>query len=366
MKIFSFIILLVLLNSFSSPAQRIMLIARNDSSSLRGLSVVSDQVIWVSGSRGTVGKSLDGGKTWKWITVRNYESRDFRDIEAFDKQEAIIMAVAEPAIILKTRDGGNTWYKVYEDSAKGMFLDAMDFSDHKKGIVVGDPINGKFFLHFTEDGGETWHGLPGSSPASQEGEACFAASGTNILLGPGGSYSLVSGGKRSRFIRAAQGTLLPLQQGSESTGANSVATWEGKKYIVLGGDFAHDHDSTGNCAISVDGGKSWKKPEVPPHGYRSCAAWTGSSQIICCGTSGVDISIDGGIHWTLLSRESYNVCARAKTGTSIILAGSKGRIARLIPDQKISYYTAGKVSPGEPSPPILSRSFPFLAACLRM
>jgi hypothetical protein len=46
-------------------------------------------------------KSIDGGKTWKWLVVKGFENRDFRDIEAFDAATAIIMAVAEPANILK-------------------------------------------------------------------------------------------------------------------------------------------------------------------------------------------------------------------------------------------------------------------------
>ena len=64
--------------------------------SLRGLSAVNDKIIWVSGSNGTVGKSLDGGKTWSWMTVPGFEKRDFRDIEAFDAKTAIIMAIATP------------------------------------------------------------------------------------------------------------------------------------------------------------------------------------------------------------------------------------------------------------------------------
>ena len=97
------------------------------STSLRGLSVVNDNVAWVSGSKGTVGKTNNGGKTWKWITVKGFEKNDFRDIEAFDAVTAVIISVAEPAYILKTNDGGDSWKVVYENKGKGMFLDAMEF-----------------------------------------------------------------------------------------------------------------------------------------------------------------------------------------------------------------------------------------------
>src|SRR5439155_27013141 len=139
-----------LLVTYSSQAQTIQILSSGTKTSIRGLSVVNNNVLWASGSNGTVTCSTDGGKTFNWITVKGYEQRDFRDIEAFDSNIAIIMAVAEPAIILKTKDGGNTWKKVFEDSTKGMFLDAMDFLGNY-GVVVGDPIGGKLFRATTKD-----------------------------------------------------------------------------------------------------------------------------------------------------------------------------------------------------------------------
>lgn len=130
---------------FAQPNNPIQILEQGRKTSIRGLSVVSNKIIWVSGSGGSVGKSVDGGKSFKWFTVKGYEKRDFRDIEAYNHKTAIIMAVAEPALILKTTDGGENWYKVFEDSTKGMFLDAMS-AEAKTIQVIGDPINGKAFL----------------------------------------------------------------------------------------------------------------------------------------------------------------------------------------------------------------------------
>jgi photosystem II stability/assembly factor-like uncharacterized protein len=99
-------------------------------------------------------------KNWKWYKVSGFEKTDFRDIEAFDASNAIIMGVAEPAYILKTTDGGESWKVVYENKAKGMFLDAMEFWNEQSGIVVGDPVNGRFFITRTFDGGATWQDIP--------------------------------------------------------------------------------------------------------------------------------------------------------------------------------------------------------------
>src|SRR5687768_16967688 len=92
--------------SIVSFSQEIKMLTSGTRTSLRGLSVVTDKIVWVSGSAGTVGRSVDGGVNWQWLTVKGYEKRDFRDIEAFDDKTAIIMAIAEPAQILRTTDGG--------------------------------------------------------------------------------------------------------------------------------------------------------------------------------------------------------------------------------------------------------------------
>ena len=89
--------------------------------SIRGLSVVDDNIVWISGSNGTVARSVNGGKSFEWQTLAGYEKRDFRDIEAFDENTAVIMAVAEPAVILKTRDGGKSWNKVLKTARRVCF-----------------------------------------------------------------------------------------------------------------------------------------------------------------------------------------------------------------------------------------------------
>ena len=314
-------------------AQTIEPVSSGTKSSFRGLSVVNDEVVWVSGSNGTVGKSVDGGATWEWIVVKGFESRDFRDIEAFDKDCVIIMAISEPAHILKTMDGGKNWKVVFTDSTKGMFLDAIDFYNNRNGMVVGDPVNGKVFLAYTKNKGDTWIKFNGGKKqrrwVTNDGEAFFASSGTNINYLKKGSYRLVSGGKSSRWFDEAGDHALSIVQGKESTGANSIATYM-NQYAIVGGDFANDKDTTRNCIITKDGGRNWIFPTSTPRGYRSCVIFLNAEQLITCGTSGVDFSLDGGMNWRLISAEGYHVCQKAKKGKSVFLAGGNGKIAKLV------------------------------------
>ncbi|HEV2353446.1 MAG TPA: oxidoreductase [Puia sp.] len=319
-----------------APAATVKLLISRPHTSLRGLSVVNDRIVWVSGSSGTVGRSLDGGMTWTWMTVPGFEKRDFRDIEAFDAKTAVIMAIAEPADILKTTDGGKSWKLVYENSARGMFLDAMEFWNINSGIAVGDPVNGRFFVTRTFDGGNSWHDIPfREMPKADSGEGCFAASGTNIRALDLDEACFVSGGLRSRLFIRDQAIDLPVLQGTASTGANSIAVKDhlklhgGEHLIVVGGDFSRDTVSSRNCFLSNDRGRTWMAPAIPPHGYRSCVEYIGGNSVLCCGTSGVDISYDNGMNWELIASEGFHVCRRARKGTAVFLAGSAGRVAKL-------------------------------------
>src|SRR5260370_34007407 len=51
--------------------------------SLRGLSAVSADVIWASGTGGTGIKNVRGGKTWAGMVVAGAEKLDVRGIRAF-------------------------------------------------------------------------------------------------------------------------------------------------------------------------------------------------------------------------------------------------------------------------------------------
>lgn len=309
--------------------------------SFRGLTVVSEKILWVSGSKGTVGRSLDGGSHWQWQTIHGFEKRDFRDIHGFNENEAVIMAVAEPAQILRTSDGGAHWTVVFTDTTQGMFLDAMDFSNKQNGVVIGDPIKGEAFIALTKDGGKTWIPFhPQPAVLLDQGEAFFAASGSNIHLSENGVAGFVTGGKQTRFwsIPTNQSKFshsnmafvrtLPLQVGKESTGANSLFH-DGNLLWVCGGDFGNDKESAGTWTYSKDGGESWTTPPTSPKGYKSCIIKTIHGKLIACGTTGVELFDNQNNKWEKISETGFHVCQSDPKGRFVFLAGGKGRIAKI-------------------------------------
>lgn len=342
---FSKILYLFLLLTSSEYAQSqqkysISILDSGRSVSLRGLSVPSDSIVWVSGNNGYVARSTDGGAHFNWMQVAGFEKRDFRSIHAFNADTAVIMAIAEPAQILRTTDGGAHWQIVFTDNTPGMFLDAMHF-EGTSGAVVGDPVNGRLFIAHTEDAGRSWFKMKPYMPEAEEGEACFASSGTNMQLVKVQRrlpfLALVTGGMVSRLhLIPVPGSkagvtvnTLPMIQGKETTGANSIAVWK-DSWLVVGGDFTRPNDTTGNCAISTNSGKNWHKPGTPPAGYRSCVIYVDKGKALTSGLNGVDITDDDGLHWFPISNQSFHVIQKSQKGNSVYLAGSKGQIGKLL------------------------------------
>jgi photosystem II stability/assembly factor-like uncharacterized protein len=283
-----------------------------------------------------VGKSLDGGLSFRWIEVNGYAKRDFRDIEAFDSSTAIIMAVAAPALILKTSDGGLSWRKVFEDTTTGMFLDAMDF-DGENGVVVGDPIEDKVFLAETSDFGETWQVVKKYTNCTSmaQGEAFFASSGSNIIMKnlkiTNNKFVYVSGGIVSRLFIGDVCFPLPIQSGKNSTGANAIdISPSGKTGIVVGGDFSNDNLSVSSSVlISFENRVVFSFSQTPSNGYKSSVSFVSESEVVSCGTSGVDFSADHGVNWKNISTAGFHVVKKSKKGQTVFFAGANGKLGKL-------------------------------------
>jgi hypothetical protein len=334
----AFIALLAILifcqNSFAqnSGNNSIKILTQKKGISIRGLAVPNQNTIWASGSKGSIAKSVNGGSDFEWMQVKGYETRDFRSIHAWNDKEAIIVAIAAPAIILKTKDGGISWYKVYENADTLMFLDAIHFKDVSNGLVVGDPISNHIFLLSTIDKGENWNEIPSSyfKTPLEKGEAFFASSGSNIAQNSKDDF-LVSGGLRSRLWINGEAIDIPILQGGTSTGANSMAiSPSGYDIMIVGGDFMKDTSRVQN-AVGLKQSirkSSWviEKSIGHPNGYRSGVVYISNSILISCGSSGVDISKNKGKSWDLISTESFHVVRKQPNTKSVFLAGGGGRI----------------------------------------
>ncbi|GHN01292.1 oxidoreductase [Cytophagales bacterium WSM2-2] len=302
-------------------------------SSFRALSVIDNSVAWVGGTKGTIGRTRDGGKTFSFRQVPGCETLDFRSVYAFDSLNVVIANAGSPAYILRTNDGGKSWKQVYKNEIKEAFIDGIDFWSDKKGMIYGDPINGRMLMISTSDGGMTWGDVPEDQrPLLKEGEASFAASGTGIRCFEKKKIAITTGGKISRLWNSEDAGMtwtvsdLPILQGIESAGAFSSVFW-GKKGVVVGGDYKNEAQTGQHVYVTTDKRKTWTLPIKPTRGLREAVEFLGNDYLIAVGPQGADLSNDGGLNWTALSDEKgFHTIRKARDGSLIIAAGN-GKIS---------------------------------------
>ncbi|MEP2669200.1 MAG: YCF48-related protein [Cyclobacteriaceae bacterium] len=300
-------------------------------SSFRGLSVVNNQVAWVSGSNGWVGISTNGGNTWEFNQVKGHETSGFRSLYAFDEHRAIIANAGSPTNILITADAGKTWKVVYTNNHEAAFIDGIDFWNEKEGLIYGDPIDGKMLLLKTSDGGSTWNEVV-TAPQLNEGEASFAASGTGIrCVGKSLAY-LSTGGMTSRFwITSDKGNTWnvqtpPIVQGDVATGIYSFAVYK-NNIVLVGGDYTRPALATNHNLYSDDRGATWNTPSQPSRGYRECVEFISQKILLTTGPTGTDISYNQGASWKAFSDlEGFHVIRKARKGKLMVIAGNNGQI----------------------------------------
>lgn len=311
--------------------------AIDTTASFRGLSVVSDQVVWASGTGGTFIRTTDGGKTWQVGKVPGAEKLDFRDVEAFDANTAYLLSIGngESSRIYKTTDAGATWKLQFKNTDEKAFFDAFAFWDKNNGIAMSDPVDGHYLLIATKDGGKTWKAINSSKmPPAMEGEAAFAASGMCLVTNGKTDAYIVSGGKDARVFRSSDRGLTwsvsdtPMVKGTDGSGIFSIAMHDAKNGVIVGGNYEKDTEKENNLAFTANGGKTWLAG-TGLTGYRSGVAFIDRQTIVAGGTSGSDISTNGGKTWTNLDKESYNA-VQAKGKTAVWAVGAKGMVARLL------------------------------------
>ena len=326
--------------------------------SLRGIHALPGGIAWASGTDGTVLRTEDGGYLWQKCAVpHDAEKQDFRSIWAWDAQRALAVS-SGPAYnsrIYKTSDGCKTWKRTLYNPDPNGFWDGIVFITEHNAFLLGDPLDGRWDMKFTQDAGDTWFGAgdPGLE-ADAKTEGAFAASNSSLAaMGP--NFWFGSGGTGGAFLHystkecagqpkgaecplAWHKVAVPMAGGTAGAGVFSVSAREYlptdfhpkgqtelKLHVVaVGGDYEKPNESKGTAAYSTDGGVTWTAAAVPPHGYRSAVAWDKADRAwIAVGTNGSDYSRDDGKTWQPLDDGEWNALSLP------YVVGPKGRIAKL-------------------------------------
>jgi hypothetical protein len=189
----------------------------NTTASLRGIHNAGGGVAWASGTNGTVLRTEDGGYLWQTCTIPpGAEKLDFRGIQAFDENTAIVMSSGKGDLsrLYKTTDGCQTWHLLFTNPDKEGFWDTIvglprPRSDYF-GSILGDPVEGSFtYLSALESSNDIFQShlvrertLLGSLeqggkapiPSPLPSESSFAASNSSMISLPSGGLAFATGG----------------------------------------------------------------------------------------------------------------------------------------------------------------------------
>ncbi|MFJ3924735.1 WD40/YVTN/BNR-like repeat-containing protein [Streptomyces sp. NPDC090022] len=313
----------------------------------RGLAAVSRSTAWVSGSKGTVLRTVDGGRSWSDVSppAAVTDGLELRDIEAFDARRAVALSIGEgeDSRIFRTEDGGATWSETFRNGDARAFYDCLTFFDPRHGLAVSDPVDGRFRMLATEDGGRSWRVLPAEGmPAALPGEAGFAASGQCLVsAGPRDVWLATGGGAAGRVLHSSDRGLTwrvadsTVPGGDPAKGVFGLAFREGGARaagLAVGGDYRTGEASPRAAAVSSDAGATWRAAATPPAAYRSGVTWLPylRSVALAVGPTGTDVTLDAGRTWRPLDAGSFDTVACGRDG-ACWAAGEKGRVGRLEP-----------------------------------
>lgn len=268
---------------------------------------MNDRVVWASGTGRTYLETTDGGETWRTAAVPGAEALDFRDVHAVDDRTAYLLASGpgEKSQVYKTSDSGSHWTLQFTNPDPKGFFDAFAFWDARRGILLGDPVDGRFVILTTIDGGEHWLRQPG--PPALPNEGAFAASGTCLIVAGRHEAWFVTGGPGGARVfhspdvgRPWSVVQTPIRNDTASAGIFSLAFRDRRHGIAVGGDYAKPSEGLHTVAVTSDGGRTWTEPAGShPTGYRSAVVFVpGQKMWIAVGTSGSDFSYDNGNNWT--------------------------------------------------------------------
>jgi photosystem II stability/assembly factor-like uncharacterized protein len=301
--------------------------------SLRGVSIVDQNQIWASGTHGTYLVTTDGGKTWTVNHVPGGEDLDFRGVNALPDEVFLLAAGAGDKSCIYRQRKGHDWELQFTNHESKGFFDCMAFSDVKHGFVVGDPVNGKFQILRTRDGGRNWQYIdPQKLPPALDGEGAFAASNSCIAT-MGANVWFATGGPAARVFHSADGgetwtvADTPITHGSPSQGSFSITFRDSLHGAIAGGDYAHIDQTGAHLATTDDGGKTWKLASAQPQKFFSAISYVDRASVIVVGASSSAFAENDFRTWKWFSADRFNALATRDGVTYGV--GADGKIARL-------------------------------------
>lgn len=260
----------------------------NTNYNLYSVSAVNERVVWVAGATGALMVSWDGGTTWLDRTANTtIGSTDLYSIFAIDSLTALVTgSSASGAFIYRTTDAGVNWTTVFTQT--GGFGDGFWMFDSLRGVFYGDPVDGKWSIWHTTDGGVSWDSTGTIVPPPGS-----AAGWNNAIWGD--NQSVAIGTNNTQILWSTD---------FGQTWTSSTTTGQTNSFFILFTDTATGYvGGTTGLIKTTDMGGSWSPLTLPGTGSVSGITRRGGTLWVTrTGGSAADSAIhqstDQGLTWT--------------------------------------------------------------------
>ncbi len=295
------------------------------------------ELMMAVGERGHVRVSRDQGETWRQVEVPTRSTLT----GVFLHDENLGWVVGHDAVILRTRDGGETWQRLFWAPEQERPLFDVWFRDADTGFAIGAY---GFFLE-TSDGGDSWSERPIVDPdavAEEETDPYAFTSAADFHLN---QISRADSGRL--YVAAEAGGAFRSDDGGE-TWVTLEPPYEGSFFgsLPLADDSVLLFGLRGNLFRSDDAGETWRPIETGTVALLTDGVRPPGGPVIITGLAGtLLLSRDGGESFELAQQADRQGLATAlpTTDGGLVLVGEFG--VNRLPAAALTDSTAGGVTP---------------------
>ncbi|MFZ4399926.1 MAG: YCF48-related protein [Bacteroidales bacterium] len=262
-----------------------------DTNSLYSICFTDSVNGYTVGSNGIIYKTTDGGNNWIFLnsgTTKSLNSVYFTD-------SITVHVAGDYAIILKTTDAGNNWVCTHSPVTIGWEeINGICFTSNNVGYATGGysgglGANGGYILK-TTNGGNSWYNLAyiGSKYFNA---ISFVDSTTGFLAGAYGlMYKINDNGNANLLSSGFFYDLRAVNFPEDSIG------------FIIGNSGAGPQYGYGRILKSTDGGLSWQQKNISAtNNWYMSSCFIDSNNGYVCTRSGLLKTTDGGDTWNIIS-----------------------------------------------------------------
>ncbi len=319
--------------------------------SISGIAPFDSLHAFIVGDFPRIGSTVNGGKSWQYITVKSPVKDSAVRFSAIHFYDALHgWAASGTSGIAYTSDGGITWNwgTVQSIASTIVMWNEIDFVDSLHGCAVGTWVQSEFMgvIASTSDGGKSWSAwasdtIPLMSSVRFINSTTIIASGKDgcLLRSVDGGFSwarMVPGktGNPSKVSMLPDGTIAVIGGNRANYSRDSGLTWQidstNKQFSTIvftdtmhgisAGGVVSSTNKKNHYTITSDGGATWS-PRAFPLGVQG-----GDAQVLACEKASdgslwltddrgmILRTLDAGNSWTNLA--GYNVSLRKISFTS--------------------------------------------------